>query len=74
MQEENKENIVEEITTNEENQTVNNDIDLSKFDSADDDSVYKVDISEPIEETVEEVKPEETVEVEESEEETEGAW
>ena len=59
MQEENKENIVEEITTNEENQTVNNDIDLSKFDSADDDSVYKVDISEPIEETVEEVKPEE---------------
>jgi hypothetical protein len=58
MQEENKENIVEEITTNEENQTVNNDIDLSKFDSADDDSVYKVDISAPIGETVEEVEPE----------------
>tara|TARA_Y100000592_G_scaffold16321_1_gene24182 strand:- start:15842 stop:16972 length:1131 start_codon:yes stop_codon:yes gene_type:complete len=53
MQEENKENIVEEITSNNEDQNVNNDIDLSKFDSADDDSVYKVDISSPVDETEE---------------------
>ena len=63
MEENKNENIVEEVNSNNEDQVVENDIDLSKFQSADDDTVYKVDISEPISTEAEpEAEPEAEVE------------